>query len=556
MHPALSYFDHPPMVAWVIGAGYFLLGKSELGVRIGGFLLTLLSTWLLYALGKLWFNKKAGLWAALLFQLLPLFFVYGVLITPDVPLTFFWLLTLYLFSLALREDQKWAWYVAGAALGLSMLSKYTGVFLVPSAFLFLILDSRYRPWLLRKEPYLGLVIALIVFAPVILWNIEHGWTSFVFQVATAALLCLRLVTAFLIEITPQEAYYWNYAMHPALSYFDHPPMVAWVIRAGYFLLGKSELGVRIGGFLLTLLSTWFLYALGKVWFSKRAGLWAALLFQLLPLFFVYGVLITPDVPLTFFWLLTLYLFSLALGEDKKWAWYLAGGALGLSMLSKYTGIFLVPSAFLFLILHPRYRPWLLRREPYLALVVALIVFAPVILWNIEHGWTSFVFQVSNRLSEETSHPLGRLVEFLFVQLGVTSPMLLVGLLLSSAIPVSLSMKDRRTKWRFCFLFSAPLLLFFLFYTSSFFGQGQLDAPRVSLAPYRRLSCLPLSSVQQRTPDEARCPICLVSLVLRFADHLYRCHLPLDCNDPQGCRAPLDDRLERVRQDRGKGSDSS
>ena len=179
--------------------------------------------------------------------------------------------------------------------------------------------------------------------------------------ATAALLCLRLVTAFLIEITPQEAYYWNYAMHPALSYFDHPPMVAWVIGAGYFLLGRSELGVRIGGFLLTLLSTWLLYALGKLWFSKRAGLWAALLFQLLPLFFVYGVLITPDVPLTFFWLLTLYLFSLALSEDKKWAWYLAGAALGLSMLSKYTGIFLVPSALLFLIFHPRYRPWLLRK---------------------------------------------------------------------------------------------------------------------------------------------------------------------------------------------------
>ena len=135
------------------------------------------------------------------------------------------------------------------------------------------------------------------------------------------------------------------------------------------------------------------------------------------------------------------------------------------MLSKYTGVFLVPSALLFLIFHPRYRQWLLRKEPYLALVVALIVFAPVILWNIEHGWTSFVFQVSNRLSEETSHPLQRLVEFLFVQLGVTSPMLLVGLLLSSAIPVSLSMKDRRMKWRFCFLFSAPLLVFFLLYSS-------------------------------------------------------------------------------------------
>ena len=190
--------------------------------------------------------------------------------------------------------------------------------------------------------------------------------------------------------------------------------------------------------------------MGKLWFNKKVGLWAALLFQLLPLFFVYGVLMTPDVPLVFFWLLTLYLFSIALHEDQKWAWYFAGAALGLSMLSKYTGVFLVPSAFLFLILHRRYRQWLLRKEPYLALVIALIVFAPVILWNIEHGWTSFVFQVSNRLSEETSHPVRRVVEFLLLQLGATSPMLLVGLLMISAIPVSLSMKDRRKKWRFGF----------------------------------------------------------------------------------------------------------
>jgi len=124
-------------------------------------------------------------------------------------------------------------------------------------------------------------------------------------------------------------------------------------------------------------------------------------------------------------LLTLYLFSIALRKDQKWAWYFAGCARALHALQIY-GSLLSSSAFLFLILHHRYRQWLLRKEPYLALVIALIVFAPVILWNIEHGWTSFVFQVSDRLSEETSHPLRRLVEFLLVQIGVTSPMLLPG----------------------------------------------------------------------------------------------------------------------------------
>src|SRR5215475_12417634 len=102
----------------------------------------------------------------------------------------------------------------------------------------------------------------------------------------ALLLLLRFIWATTINLSPQEAYYWNYAMHPALSYLDHPPMVAWVIRAGTLLLGNSEIGVRIGGLLLVVVSTWVIYALGRLWFSRRAGLWAALLFQVIPAYFI------------------------------------------------------------------------------------------------------------------------------------------------------------------------------------------------------------------------------------------------------------------------------
>lgn len=282
--------------------------------------------------------------------------------------------------------------------------------------------------------------------------------------ATLLLLGLRFLAALFIDLSPQETYYWNYAQHPALSYFDHPPMIAWVINAGQFFLGKNEFGVRLGGLLLSLLSTWLLFALGRLWFGRRAGLWAALLFQLLPLYFVYGVLITPDVPLIFFWLLTLYLVSLALDEEQKWAWYLAGAALGLCLLSKYTALFLVPSTLLLLILDGRYRPWLLRKEPYLALLIAALFFTPVILWNAEHNWASFGFQVGDRLSRAYSHPLKSLGEFLLIQLGVTSPTLLAGLLMISAAPVSFAVHRWRLKWRFCFLFSIPILSFLLLFS--------------------------------------------------------------------------------------------
>src|SRR5262249_57564533 len=85
-------------------------------------------------------------------------------------------------------------------------------------------------------------------------------------------------------------------MHHALRYLDHPPMVGWVIRAGTLLLGKSEIGVRIGGLCLVIVSILLINALGRLWFSRRAGLWAALLFALIPVYFVFGAIIPPDVP--------------------------------------------------------------------------------------------------------------------------------------------------------------------------------------------------------------------------------------------------------------------
>jgi dolichol-phosphate mannosyltransferase len=282
--------------------------------------------------------------------------------------------------------------------------------------------------------------------------------------AIILLVFLRLVSASLIDLSPQEAYYWNYARHPALSYFDHPPVVAWLISAGQFVLGKTELGVRIGGFLLTLLSTGLLYALGKLWFSRRAGLWAALLFQLLPLYFVYGVLTTPDVPLNFFWLVTLYFISIAVRGCEKWAWYAAGIAFGLCMLSKYSAIFLLPSTLLLLAIDSRYHQWFIRKEPYLALLIAALCFTPVILWNMEHDWVSFGFQINDRLTRRQMHPLQSFGEFLLVQLGVTYPTLLAGLVMISTVPLSLGLKARHLAWRFCLLFSLPFLTFLLLFS--------------------------------------------------------------------------------------------
>ena len=286
------------------------------------------------------------------------------------------------------------------------------------------------------------------------------------------LLLLRFVSAATINLSPQEAYYWNYSIHPDLSYLDHPPMVAWVIRAGTLLLGKSEIGVRFGGLWLVVVSTWLINALGRLWFSRRAGLWAALLFQVIPVYFIYGMIITPDVPLICFWLLTMYLVSIAVLKDRPSAWYCAGAALGFAMLSKYTALFLVPSALLFLIADRAHRKWLLRKEPYLAFFLSLVIFSPVILWNYQHKWASFAFQFGRRLLGE-DHPIPgleisparhSLIKFLGIQLGAIFPTFLAVLVLSFAVALYFTIKDQGSRWKFCLFFSFPILAFFAVYS--------------------------------------------------------------------------------------------
>lgn len=299
------------------------------------------------------------------------------------------------------------------------------------------------------------------------------------------LLLLRFVWAATINLSPQEAYYWNYSIHPDLSYLDHPPMVAWVIRAGTLLLGKSEIGVRIGGLLLIVVSTWLINALGRLWFSRRAGLWAALLFQVIPVYFIYGAIITPDAPLICFWLLTIYLVSIAVLKDRPSAWYGAGAALGFAMLSKYTALFLVPSALLFIIADRAHRKWLLRKEPYLAFFLSLVIFSPVILWNYQHQWASFTFQFSRRLLGEEhqrakyteiveghaydpelliSHARHSFIESLGIQLGGIFPTFFAVLVLSFAVALYFTIKDQGSRWKFCLFFSFPILVFFAVYS--------------------------------------------------------------------------------------------
>lgn len=193
----------------------------------------------------------------------------------------------------------------------------------------------------------------------------------------------------------QEAYYWNYAQHLDFGYLDHPPMVAVLIYLSTKIFGMAEWAVRLGAVACWLVAAYFVYQWSEL-MSRGTGRLAVLLLSVLPFFFILSLIITPDIILTACWAAACYYLYRALLLEEAAMWYGAGLSLGLGMLSKYTIVLLGPAIFMYLFMVPNARQWFARKEPYIAFILALLVFTPVIYWNATHDWVSFAFQSTRR----------------------------------------------------------------------------------------------------------------------------------------------------------------
>jgi hypothetical protein len=275
----------------------------------------------------------------------------------------------------------------------------------------------------------------------------------------AAALLLRIICLFALDLIPDEAYYWLFAHHLRLSYFDHPPLIAWVVRLGLEIFGHNEFAVRFTGALMMLAATPLMYLFGRIWFGQAAGLAAALLLHILPVYFGIGLIATPDAPMVLFWLLCLVGVSIALKRNRPSAWYLGGLGLGLAMISKYTGVFLGLGALLAVLLHKPWRHHLRSPHPYLAALLALAIFSPVILWNIQNDWASIRFQFLDRFDETPARWKNPLYFILF-QLATATPVVLAAgawLIHRKLRPAVWRGARLRTRWLIAACFSLPLL---------------------------------------------------------------------------------------------------
>src|SRR6516162_2409565 len=220
-----------------------------------------------------------------------------------------------------------------------------------------------------------------------------------------ALIVLRLVAAAWTPLTFDEAYYWMWSKHLAFGYYDHPPMVALVIRAGTLIGGDTELGVRLFSILLALPMSFVIYRTAAILFGgRRLAANATILFNVTLMVAVGTLIVTPDSPLLVAASFVLFFLAKVL-ETGRGAWWLAvGAAVGCALLSKYTALLFGPAILIWLVAVPKQRRWLISPWPYLGGLVAVALFAPVILWNAEHQWVSFLKQIGDRARVDEFHP--------------------------------------------------------------------------------------------------------------------------------------------------------
>jgi len=249
----------------------------------------------------------------------------------------------------------------------------------------------------------------------------------------AALTALRVIYAGVTDLRTDEAYYWTWSKENVLSFLDHPPMIAWFIRFGTAIFGDTNLGVRFAG-VLAMLATQLLLA-DIVWRVTR-NVRAVLVAVLMPEAAVYyGLLmakVAPDVALIPFVVAMVWaLIRLNESNDARW-WLAAGLFAGLALLSKFTAVMLLPAVVAFALVPPWRRRWLRSPYPWLAALIAVVVFLPVLIWNTEHDWASFRFQ-SVRATATHEWSFRTVGDFIGLQFGLVGPILLPVVLSASVV---------------------------------------------------------------------------------------------------------------------------
>lgn len=264
-----------------------------------------------------------------------------------------------------------------------------------------------------------------------------------------------------LELSGDEAHYWEWSRRPDLSYYSKGPLIAYLIGITSSIGGNTELGVRFLAPFFLFFSSIIIYRLARsLYGDSRVAVLSGLLLQFVPLFSAYGVIMTIDSPFLFFWSLSLYFFYRAINSEGISWWIALGLSTGLGMLAKYSMAFFFISGLIYPIIDKDKRGLLKKIFPYLSVIITAIVFSPVILWNIKNNFVTMRHTAGHiGIYEGLGLRPGFFFEFIGSQIGVITPLFFVSMIV--AVIRGLLKGDISQRERFLFSFSFPVIIFFL-----------------------------------------------------------------------------------------------
>ena len=214
--------------------------------------------------------------------------------------------------------------------------------------------------------------------------------------------CILFCSAFFLIPYEDSYYYWDWSRHLGLSYFDGPPMIAYIFRLFTWIFGHTKEAINLLGITSIFLTLMFIYHTALLLNPKIA--WTSCLLWILstPVFHYLFFWVTYDNPLNVFWAGTMFFALRFVSFHKTQDLYWIGFFSGLMLLSKYTGVVLL-LAFGIFILITRYRLLFKNKHFYFSMGLILLIESPVIIWNIKHQWISILYQYGHHIHYKNEH---------------------------------------------------------------------------------------------------------------------------------------------------------
>jgi len=280
-------------------------------------------------------------------------------------------------------------------------------------------------------------------------------------------LLLAILQASFTELQDDEAYYWAYSRFPDWGYFDHPPMIAWLIKAGYAII-PNQFGVRLIPLLLNLFA---IVIIEDLLDKKNRNLYFAIVASVAVLQ-LWGFVAVPDIPLIFFtalffWCYRRFLNNLSLANSL-----LLGLAVSFIMYSKYQAVLVIFFTFLS---NPRL---IFRYQSWVAALFALLLFTPHLYWQYQHNWVSFKYHLLQ--SNVAPWKLSYSVEYVLGQLALTGPIVFFILLPASLLYKTTSATEKAMRY-------SLIGIFIFFFLSSFRGRTEANWTSPGLPAFLVLS---------------------------------------------------------------------